>query len=110
MMNGLIAVAVFFWFMATLLSYIFATDSSEPFMKRISYSIRIDFHRSAGLKVIPSIFQAISIYWIALGVIINWLGKAWFEGFMGDMIIVALMIIPLLAAAIIAEKRKDKGL
>jgi hypothetical protein len=110
MMDGLIAIAVFFWCMATLLSYVFNTDPSEPFLKRIGQSIRLDFRRSAGLKIIPSMFQVISIYWIVLGVIINWVGEAWFRGFGGDIIIVALMGAPLLAAAIIAEKRKGKGL
>jgi hypothetical protein len=109
-MNGLIAIAAFFWFMTTLLSYIFATDSSEPFTKRISHSIRLDFRRCAGLKVIPSIFQAIAIYWIILGIIVNWVGGVWLKGFKGDMIIVAIVGIPLLAVAILAGERKDKGL
>jgi len=109
-MNGLIGIAVFFWCLATLLAYVFNTNPSEPYLKRIEHSIRIDFRRSAGLKIIPSMFQAISIYWIVLGVIVNWVGEAWLEGFMGDVVIVALMGAPLLAAAILAEKRRGKGL
>ncbi len=109
-MNGLIAIAVFFWFMATLSAYVFTTDLREPFLRRFVHSIRLDFRRSAGLKVIPSIFQATSIYWIGLGVIINWVGETWFKGFLGDIVIVALIGAPLLIAAIIAQKRKDKSL
>lgn len=107
-MNGLIAIAVFFWCMATLLSFLFATDPSESFLKRIGDSIRMEFYRSAGLKIIPSLFQAISIYWIVLGAIINWVGENWIEGFTGDIMIIALMGAPLLFAAIISGKRKDK--
>jgi len=111
LMNGLIAIAIFLWCMATLLSFVFATDPSESFLKRIGDSIRIEFHRSAGLKIIPSFFQAISIYWIVLGAIINWVGENWIiEGFTGDIVILAVMGAPLLVAAIIAGKRKDKDL
>jgi hypothetical protein len=42
-MNGLIAIAVFFWCMATLLSFVFTTDPSEKFLKRIGDSIRMNF-------------------------------------------------------------------
>jgi hypothetical protein len=109
-MNGLIAIAVFFWCMATLLSFVFATDPSESFLKRIGDSIRMEFHRSAGLKIIPSLFQAISIYWVVLGAIINWVGENWIEGFTRDIVIIALMGAPLLVAAIITGKRKDEDL
>lgn len=110
MYNDVIAIGIFFWFMATLLSYVFATDPSEPFLRRIGHSIRLDFRRSAGLKVIPSMFQAISIYWIVLGVIINRIEGAWFKGFSGEVILWIMIGAPILAAAIIAGKRKDKGL
>ena len=76
MMNWLIAMAVFFWCMATIVSYIFITDQDDPFLKRIVHSVRLDFRRSAGLKVLPSMFQAIYIYWIVLGIMINWLSEA----------------------------------
>jgi hypothetical protein len=57
------------------------------------------------LKIIPSLFQAISIYWIVLRAIINWVGENWIEGFTGDIVIIALLGAPLLVAAIITEKR-----
>jgi hypothetical protein len=109
-MKGLIAIAVFLWCMATLLSFVFATDPSESFLRRIGHSIRLDLRRSAGLKVIPSMLQAISIYWVMLGVILNRTEEAWFKDFSGEVILWIMIGAPILAAAIIAGKRKDKGL
>ncbi len=108
-MDGFIAISIFFWCMATLMSYIFATDPGESFLKRIHLAIRIDLRRSAGFKVIPSVFQAISIYWILLGLVINWIGDAWFKVIFGEVLFGIFLIAPILAFIIIIKKREGKG-
>lgn len=95
--------------MATLVSYTFATDPGESFLKRMGLAIRIDLRRSAGFKVIPSVFQAISIYWILLGLVINWIGVEWFKGIIGEVLFGIFIVAPLLAFTIIVKKREGKG-
>ncbi len=104
-MSGLVGIAVFTWFIATLASFMFATDLSEPFLKRVCSSIRMDIRRSAGLKAIPSMLQAASIYWIILGMVLNWVSETLFEGFVGNVFIAILVGIPLFFFAKYSERR-----
>jgi hypothetical protein len=107
-MDVLFVPAILVWSMATLMSYAYATDLGEPFLKRISLAIKIDLGRSAGRKVIPSMWQAISIYWILLGLVINWIGAGFPKNFSEEVVLSLIMGTPLLAFTIILKIREGK--
>ena len=107
MYNAEIAMGILIWFLATLISYIFVTDLGASFINRLIDSIRLDFSRSAGWKIIPSSLQAIGIYWVLLGVVLNLIGKACFIEFAGGILLAVIMIgPPAVVCAIFARNRR----
>lgn len=95
--------------MATILTYVFLSQSIKSLIKRIVFSTTPDFSRSAGLKTIPSSFQVVGIYWVVIGVLINGVGESWPKGTVGNIILLILVGFPILVGSIIVEKLKSKN-
>ncbi len=109
MQGYLVVFGIFFWFAGILFSYIYITDLDEPFIKRLIDSIRLDISRSAGWEASSSRLKLIGIYWVLLGVVINKIGVAWFDEYPGDLLPMAIAIIPPVVVSAILARNKMAG-